>query len=212
MSNRKKLTINIKITKTNSFLAIGLYCVISLCVLAYGFFNTAIDPNRGMFICIFGMVVFSLTEYVTHRFLYHSGKDYKNEKYWQYKIHGVHQIFPGDLKLLAMPIFLALFISGVLFSGIYLLWGDPTYFFWSGFMLGYAIYLFIHYMVHARKPPRNFLKYLWTHHALHHYVFEDKAFGVSSPLWDIIFGTMQPQRKKGLKSKVCQTKVRERNQ
>lgn len=66
-------------------------------------------------------------------------------------------------------------------------------------MLGYAIYLFIHYVVHARKPPKNFLKYLWTHHSLHHYVFEDRAFGVSSPLWDIIFKTMPPKIEKGFK-------------
>lgn len=132
MSKRTKIIFGFEIPKTNSFLAIGIYLVISLCVLAYGLFNTAIDPYRGLLICILGMAVFSLIEYITHRFLYHSGKDYKNEKYWQYKIHGVHHIFPRDLKLLAMPIFLALLISGVLFYGIYILLGDLTYFFGRG--------------------------------------------------------------------------------
>ena len=132
MSKRTKIMFGFEIPKTNSFLAIGIYLVISLCVLAYGLFNTAIDPYRELLICILGMAVFSLIEYITHRFLYHSGKDYKNEKYWQYKIHGVHHIFPRDLKLLAMPIFLALLISGVLFYGIYILLGDLTYFFGRG--------------------------------------------------------------------------------
>lgn len=209
--NYKRILWGYKIPKTNSFLAIGLYSLISVIVMGFGFFTTAIDPYSGILISISGMAVFSFTEYIIHRFLYHSGKDFKNEKYWQYKIHGVHHLFPRDLKLLAMPILLAFFIAGLLFFGLFVLWGDSAYFFWPGFMLGYAVYLYIHYVVHARKPPNNFFRFLWTHHALHHYIYEDKAFGVSSPLWDIVFGTMPPKRKKGLKTSDHNTPIGKNN-
>nr|MDQ3100449.1 sterol desaturase family protein [Bacteroidota bacterium] len=48
------------------------------------------------------------------------------------------------------------------------------------------------------SPPKNFLGVIWKHHNLHHYVGDTGAFGVSSPLWDHVFGTMpeDPRKKK----------------
>jgi hypothetical protein len=48
-----------------------------------------------------------------HRFLYHSAPDYKDERYWQYKVHGVHHEFPTDTGLLALPIPLAILLGAV---------------------------------------------------------------------------------------------------
>jgi sterol desaturase/sphingolipid hydroxylase (fatty acid hydroxylase superfamily) len=59
-----------------------------------------------------------------------------------------------------------------------------------GFLVGYAGYLGVHYVVHVYNPPKNFLKVLWVHHAIHHYKDPDSAFGVSSPLWDYLLGTL----------------------
>jgi sterol desaturase/sphingolipid hydroxylase (fatty acid hydroxylase superfamily) len=56
--------------------------------------------------------------------------------------------------------------------------------------VGYAGYLSIHYMVHSFQPPKNFLKILWINHGIHHYKNGEEVFGVSSPLWDYIYGTM----------------------
>lgn len=68
--------------------------------------------------------------------------------------------------------------------------GPKVLLFFPGFLAGYSTYLMIHYAVHRFRPPANFFRILWTHHALHHYKEEDTAFGVSNPLWDYIFGTM----------------------
>ena len=87
-------------------------------------------------------------------------------------------------------------LLGAIFFGIYwLIISENTFFFWPGFFVGYASYLYVHYIVHAWKPPKNFFKILWEHHNLHHYVYDDKAYGVSSPLWDVVFGTMPPKGK-----------------
>jgi 4-hydroxysphinganine ceramide fatty acyl 2-hydroxylase len=75
------------------------------------------------------------------------------------------------------------------------LMGEYTLYFLPGILLGYAAYLVVHYMVHVYQPPKNFLKVLWFNHAVHHYKDPDVAFGVSSPLWDYLFGTM-PQKKR----------------
>ena len=100
-----------------------------------------------------------------------------------------------------MPIPLAILLGTLVFIIFYISLGDYAYFFWPGFFLGYAIYLFVHYKIHTTKAPKNIVKYLWVHHFFHHYKYEDKAYGVSSPLWDIIFGTMPPKKQHTTKNK-----------
>jgi hypothetical protein len=72
----KRILWGYKIPKINSYLAIRLYSLIYVIVMGFGFFTTAIDLYSGILISISGMAVFSLTEYIIHRFLYHSGKDF----------------------------------------------------------------------------------------------------------------------------------------
>ena len=62
--------------------------------------------------------------------------------------------------------------------------------FFPGFMLGYLMYGTMHYAIHAWNPPFKWMKPLWRNHHLHHYKEQEKGFGVSSTLWDHVFGTM----------------------
>ena len=66
----------------------------------------------------------------------------------------------------------------------------------AGFLVGYAFYLVVHYVVHVYQPPKNFMKVLWVNHAVHHYKHGEYIFGVSSPLWDYIYGTMKEKEGK----------------
>ena len=61
-------------------------------------------------------------------------------------------------------------------------------------MVGYAFYLLVHYAVHIFRPPNNFLKALWSNHAIHHYSNNEILYGVSSPLWDYVYRTL-PEKK-----------------
>jgi len=180
--------------KTNALLAVNTYVLISLIVIGYGYFKLDLSIAHKSLLILLGYLLYTLIEYIFHRFLYHSGEDYKAEENWQYKVHGIHHMHPKDEGLLAMPIPVAILLGAVVFMIFYLSLGDYAYLFWPGFFIGYAIYLYVHYKVHTSKPPKNIFKYLWTHHFLHHYQYEEKAYGVSSPLWDIIFRTMPPNK------------------
>ncbi|HQV51528.1 MAG: sterol desaturase family protein [Flavobacteriales bacterium] len=139
---------------------------------------------------IVGGIFFTLVEYLVHRYFYHMGVDTARKARLQYLFHGVHHDHPRDKKRLAMPPLMSAFMA-VLFVGIYrLLMGNYGYAFGGGFMTGYATYLLIHYAIHIYTPPKNILRIIWKHHNLHHFVGDTGAFGVSSPLWDHIFGTM----------------------
>ena len=48
----------------------------------------------------------------------------------------------------------------------------------------------MHYAIHAWNPPFKWMKPLWRNHHLHHYKNVELGFGVSSTLWDHVFGTM----------------------
>jgi sterol desaturase/sphingolipid hydroxylase (fatty acid hydroxylase superfamily) len=130
-----------------------------------------------------------------HRYVYHLSTHTDWRKKFQYKAHGVHHEFPKDKDRLAMPPLLSITVATILLLLFRLMMGDFAFAFLPGFLVGYAYYLSVHYVVHIYQPPKNFLRALWVNHSIHHYKDGDVVFGVSSPLWDYIFGTMRDKNK-----------------
>lgn len=139
---------------------------------------------------VVGAFFFTWVEYTVHRYFYHMRTDSPRRTRIQYMFHGVHHDHPRDKKRLALPPIGTLVVAA-LFIGLFrLVLGPYGFAFGGGFMAGYATYLALHYAIHVYSPPHNFLKAVWKHHNLHHFVGDTAAFGVSSPLWDHVFGTM----------------------
>jgi sterol desaturase/sphingolipid hydroxylase (fatty acid hydroxylase superfamily) len=84
-----------------------------------------------------------------------------------------------------------------LFLGLFVLvFGSPHAFpAFAGFILGYLTYDYMHYHLHHHVPRTKFGKRLRTHHMRHHFQDHRYGFGVSSPLWDAIMGTLPRSRK-----------------
>ena len=141
-----------------------------------------------------GWLLFTLAEYLMHRYVYHLDTSTAARAKFQYTMHGVHHEFPKDKTRLAMPPILTVFVASLLFFIFHFTFGNAGYGILAGFVFGYALYLFVHYAIHVYAPPKNFLKFWWHHHAMHHYRQDEVAFGVSTTLWDHIIGTM-PDRK-----------------
>ena len=57
-------------------------------------------------------------------------------------------------------------------------------------MVGYALYESIHYLAH-HCPVGNYLQQRFIHHSQHHFnpKKQDKLYGVSTQIWDVVFGT-----------------------
>lgn len=166
---------------------------IALSVIGYLEFSLSILSILGYF--FIGFVSFTLAEYLIHRYIYHLPSVYEEGRI-AYAFHGIHHKFPKDKKRLVMPPAASVIIASVILLINYYLMGAIGFPFTGGFLFGYAAYLSVHYVIHRYKPPNNFLKELWVHHSIHHYKEDDKAFGVSSPLWDYIFGTMPTKKRK----------------
>nr|XP_027089116.1 dihydroceramide fatty acyl 2-hydroxylase FAH1-like [Coffea arabica] len=139
-----------------------------------------------------GIGVWTLLEYTLHRFLFHI----KTKSYWgntiHYLLHGCHHKHPMDgLRLvfppaatavLCLPVFLQLFKLISTPSTAPALFG--------GGLLGYVMYDVTHYYLHHGQPTSEVPKNLKKYHLNHHFRIQNKGFGITSSLWDKVFGTL----------------------
>ncbi|RPA67366.1 fatty acid hydroxylase [Cyclobacteriaceae bacterium YHN15] len=184
-----------RISRTHISIPLILFFSISAVSLYYAITSTTISLGIGFLVLLAGVLVFTFVEYMMHRHFFHMEPDTPIKDKLQYAVHGVHHDYPKDKDRLAMPPFVSIAYALIFYGVFTLIMGDYALFFLPGFVMGYAAYLGVHYMVHAYQPPKNFLKVLWVNHAVHHYKDPDVAFGVSSPLWDFILGTMPKKEK-----------------
>ena len=178
-----------RISRTHILVPITLFLAISSVSLYFGLITT-IPLWLGFAVLFAGIFVFTFVEYLMHRHFFHMEPDTPIKDKLQYGIHGVHHDYPKDKDRLAMPPFVSAAYAAILYLMFTLLMGDFALYFLPGFLLGFAGYLGVHYLVHVSNPPKNFFKVLWVNHAIHHYKNPDTAFGVSSPLWDYLLGTL----------------------
>ena len=107
--------------------------------------------------------------------------------------HGIHHLDPWDPTRLVFPPLAGIGIAGVIFGLIYLVLPlGPALALMSGFLAGYIAYDMTHYYTHHAKPRSRWGKFLRAYHMSHHHRYQHEMYGVSQPLWDIIFRTGRP--------------------
>jgi len=180
-----------KLSRTHIAVPLVIFAVYTLALLYWSFAHTSLNVWMSLGLFLAGALIFTWIEYLVHRYVFHMKTYTKVREKLQYTIHGVHHEFPKDKDRLAMPPLLSVTIATILLLVLKVLLGELVFAFLPGFLTAYAAYLAIHYMVHAYPPPRNFFKVLWINHSVHHYKDGEVVFGVTSPLWDYIYGTMR---------------------
>jgi sterol desaturase/sphingolipid hydroxylase (fatty acid hydroxylase superfamily) len=163
-------------------------------IIIYFLYHSGVDlgylPWRIALVFFSGMFFWTFFEYLMHRYAFHAVADSERAQKFIYTMHGNHHHFPRDKERLFMPPVPSLIIASVLFFLYRLVMGNYVFMFFPGFMLGYLLYGSMHYAIHAWNPPFRWMKPLWRNHHLHHYKDEHKGYGVSSTIWDRVFGTM----------------------
>jgi 4-hydroxysphinganine ceramide fatty acyl 2-hydroxylase len=189
------------LTHTHIAWPLSIFYGLAAILLGYTLYMGLFSPAAGIILFLAGLFSFTLLEYLVHRYTFHMEPDTPKKERLQYVLHGVHHDFPKDKTRLAMPPLVSIALASIFFLIYRLIMGNYGIPFTAGFVAGYATYLCVHYAVHAFPPPKNFLKILWHHHALHHYQQPNSAYGVSSPLWDVVFRTMPEKRGFNFKTK-----------
>lgn len=180
-----------KLSRTHTSVPLTIFFSYAGGLLYWNIKNTDLSAITTVSLFLAGLISFTWVEYMVHRHVFHLKPYTQLRAKLQYTMHGVHHEFPKDKDRLAMPPLLSITISTILLLLFKVLMGDFVFAFLPGFLVGYALYLSVHYMVHAYAPPKNFFKALWVNHSVHHYKDGEVVFGVSSPLWDYVYGTMK---------------------
>lgn len=179
---------------TNRYITAGyIITYILLLVFIQNKFNPDLTLPIKIIFFVSGVFFWTLFEYLLHRYLFHLKGESALVKKFTYLMHGVHHNQPREENWVFMPPLPGTIYILVFYGLFWLLMRDSTPIFLSGFLLGYLAYALIHFFIHLRRPIKK-LSFFWRHHSLHHYNNPSKAFGVSSPLWDIVFNTMPPSK------------------
>jgi len=196
-----------KLTITHISVPLLLFYGASIGLISYGLLTTQMSGWQMAGLFWVGLFFWTFFEYMMHRHVFHIVEHLPSAEKFQYLIHGIHHEYPKDKKRLIMPPLmsatLALFFIWIFRTSM----GDLGYGFAAGFLSGYASYLSIHYATHVFQPPKNKLKKLWVHHAIHHYKDDTVAYGVSSPLWDYLLGTLPNKAKPKVQKEAKKTPV-----
>ena len=184
------------LTKASPKVSATIYISIVLGMLYLGYRFQVVDSfMAGAGIYVGALFFWTFFEYFFHKYINHLDEYFPESKMANkiaYTIHGIHHEFPRDKERLIMPPVPGMIIVGILFGTFWLIMGQLVFVFMPGFMTGYLLYTHVHYSVH-KTPVPSYLKVQYRHHAIHHYKYPDKAFGVSTTIWDRVFGTMPPQ-------------------
>ncbi|WP_339811607.1 sterol desaturase family protein [uncultured Imperialibacter sp.] len=179
-----------RLTRAHYSVTLGILCSIAAFLLYWSGMEIGFSITQIAGLFTVGYFSWTLAEYLLHRFVFHMAPTNKIKNAIQHTLHGVHHEYPKDKSRVVMPPTGALIIGSVLFVIFWIPMQQYAFAFVPGFLLGYVTYAFMHYAIHAYQPPKNFLKVLWINHGIHHYKDDDRGFGVSSPFWDFVFGTL----------------------
>lgn len=158
--------------------------------------DLGLAPAAGLFVG--GLVVWSLTEYVLHRYVFHWTNDTAFGKRVHFLLHGVHHDYPQDKDRLVMPIGASAPVAVIAYTLFFFAFGGVrmSEVFFAGFSVGYLIYDGSHFAIHHFNFKNRWFRSVKRHHMLHHHADHEGGFGVSSPFWDLVFRSM-PNPKRG---------------
>ena len=178
--------------------------VIWLPVVGFFIYRTVADSSGFPWVLPIGMALglffWTFAEYILHRFLFHFPAKNAWQERMAFLFHGIHHEQPRVKTRLVMPPVVSIPLAVLFYGFFYLVFTyalmapnlvSPVF---AGFILGYIIYDMMHYATHHFPMKKGYLRMARQQHMHHHFQTPDKRFGVSSPLWDYVFGTMPSEK------------------
>ena len=170
-----------------------LYTAVVVCLLTLTHDQT-LSWSTSFVLLALGLLSWALIEYGLHRFVFHYDARSELGRKIVYAAHLSHHEKPDASD----RIFSSLVISAPLATAYLLLarftsgsWRAAAYLF-TGLIIGYFYYEWLHFRSHHRRAKFRIFRYLKKYHLLHHHQTPELRFGVTSPLFDMVFGTFRP--------------------
>jgi sterol desaturase/sphingolipid hydroxylase (fatty acid hydroxylase superfamily) len=174
-----------RLSKIAYFADFAIYSVILALLLVLGLRGA--DPAvriHALSAVVFGMLAWTLFEYVLHRFVLHGGSRIAPLHTRHHELPRAYIGTPTWLSTAVIAIFV--FLPGWL--GLSLNTGAGLT---AGVVIGFLWYGLAHHAIHHRQPRflAAWLAAASRRHFRHHGSSGAGNFGVTTPLWDRLFGT-----------------------
>ncbi len=133
-----------------------------------------------------GALGWTFTEYMLHRFLGHDAHA-KNTFSKEHLAHhaDVSYFAPTYKKVASMGA-----AGAAALPLLFLMLGPVGLSFGVGFFVMYIAYEVVHRRLHSAPSRNRYGRWARRHHLHHHYRRPKMHHGVTSPLWDFVFGTL----------------------
>jgi sterol desaturase/sphingolipid hydroxylase (fatty acid hydroxylase superfamily) len=142
-----------------------------------------------------GIFAWTLLEYGLHRFLFHIQIPVPNPRLREF-VHGSHlehHASPRDPSKVLVHTSYALMVSTILYALLFASFQNAfsAASLLVGIWIGFLYYEAVHYRVHFSLSGSGVIARQRRAHFYHHFTNNKRCFGVTSPLWDYVFGTMK---------------------
>lgn len=171
------------------------YTTLVVCLLTFTTSNNFTWRQNTILITA-GALSWGLIEYGLHRFVFHYRARSDFGRKILYAAHLSHHEDPNARdRLVASPL-LSLPIATAYYLVVLLITRSlhAASYLYAGMTAGYFCYEWLHFQAHHRRPRIRVLRYLKKYHLQHHHQTPELRFGVTSPLFDVLLGTFEPQR------------------
>jgi dihydroceramide fatty acyl 2-hydroxylase len=149
---------------------------------------------QGAILIAAGVLAWTLVEYLIHGVLSHRLRTFATP------LHAAHHRDPHAVFTVGAWIPVALLTA----CGLWLLGFGPAMLFYLGLLAGFIAYEAIHYRIHFSRPRTRMEARLRARHLAHHLRAPNEIFGVTTALWDRVFGTQPaPARRLELETAVA---------
>jgi sterol desaturase/sphingolipid hydroxylase (fatty acid hydroxylase superfamily) len=138
-----------------------------------------------------GVGCWTLIEYLLHRFVLHLRTPTLAIQHSIERLHLGHHREPSDEAKVTVPVYGSMPIAVVLLALFRLLtasW-EVAALLMIGSIGGYLAYETIHFYIHCHATGGRWLRWQRKQHFFHHFKDQGRCFGVTTPLWDWVFGT-----------------------
>ena len=161
---------------------------------AYGLVVDQVPWLRFLLAFVVAIPLWTINEYVTHRFLFHLQAKSEFTRKLVYTMHTGHHEYPNDKRFMLIGLNVSIpnaIITGFIF---WLIVGEL----WTGLLAGwlccYLFYDWLHFATHAYNFESRWFRRLKKHHLQHHFKYNDRNYGVVTSFWDWIVGTKLHKR------------------
>ncbi len=154
-----------------------------------------------------GLLSWGLFEYSIHRWILHREPPVESNGMPGNRTHLAHHADPNALDRLNVQLSESLPICVVYFLSAWALTFDRRVatFAYDGLMLGYFFYEYLDYQAHHGAARGRVVRYFRRYHLMHHHYDARVRFGVTSPLFDYIFGTFRVEKRRSLVRRLHET-------